>query len=178
MFRHSAIAAMDRNSVIGKDNSLPWNLPEDLRRFKELTLNKPVIMGRFTFESIERPLPDRFNIVLTHNLHYSVPYEFQSNEELVVRHDMESALRLAAEKAERANADEIMIIGGAEIFNSMIDTVSRLYITRVDTVIDGGDAFFPDIPQDNWNLVTETVGRPTSGDPLQYTFEEYSRISA
>lgn len=176
MFRHSAIAAMDRNSVIGKGNSLPWNLPEDLRRFKDLTLKKPVIMGRLTFESIGRPLPGRFNIVLTHNLQYAIPYEFQSHDELVVKHDMDSALRLAAEKAELADADEIMIIGGAEIFNSMIDTVSSLYITRVDTEIQGGDAYFPDIPLDSWNLVREIAGRPTSGDQLQYTFEEYNRI--
>lgn len=125
----SLMVAMDRNRVIGKDNQLPWHLPADLRRFKALTLGKPVLMGRKTFESIGRPLPGRENLVLSRNKdwHASGVTTIQS---------------LAAAFDLTAQAAEVVVIGGAAVFEMSLPHASRLYLTEVDAEV-AGDTYFP-----------------------------------
>ncbi len=142
---NSIIVAQARNRAIGRNNELPWRLAEDLKRFKELTVGHPVIMGRRTFDSIlaqlQRPLPGRENIVVTRD---------QSFKPLgaVAVWSVKEALR-------HARGQDAFIIGGAQIYAETIGSVDRLYVTEVDTVIDNADAFFPEIDPHQW----EEVGR-------------------
>ncbi|QCU91165.1 type 3 dihydrofolate reductase [Thiomicrorhabdus sediminis] len=134
--RISMIAAMTTNRVIGKDNDMPWHLPDDLQFFKKNTLGKPVIMGRKTFESLGcRPLPGRPNYVISRqtDLNYSVP----------VFDSVEKALQ--AVKAD--NPDEVVIMGGGQLYSQMMEQAERLYLTLIDADIDG-DTFFPDWQQE------------------------------
>lgn len=135
----SIIAAMDRNRLIGNNNQLPWHLPADLAHFKKLTIGKPIIMGRKTFESIGRPLPGRTNIVLTR------AETFQAEGVLVA-----NSLRQALEHA--AVADEAMIIGGSAIYELALPRADRLYITYVENSYQG-DAWFPEIDSAKWEIV-------------------------
>ena len=118
----AVIVAVADNGVIGRNNSLPWHLPEDLRYFKRVTLGKPVVMGRKTFESIGRPLPGRANIVITRSHEWSV-------DGVSVVNSLDDALRLAADIAALDGADELMVIGGAEIYTNAIPLAQRLYLT-------------------------------------------------
>lgn len=127
----SLIVAHDSNCAIGYQNDLPWHLPKDLEYFKEKTLNKTVVMGRKTFESIGRALPKRRNIVITSDKNYHA-------QGIEVVHSIESALTLAQE----GNAQEIMVIGGEQIFKAVLPLADRLYITQIDHVFEG-DTYFP-----------------------------------
>ena len=134
------IAAVSDNNCIGKNGSLPWNIPEDMKRFKEITRSKIVIMGRKTWESIPekfRPLPHRLNVVITRQIDYPLPVgveRYNSIDEALTRHA----------------ADEVMVIGGAEIYAQTIDRADTLYITRIHQHVDG-DAFFPAIDLHHWH---------------------------
>lgn len=132
----SIIVARSRNGVIGKENKLLWHISEDLKRFKSLTLGHPIIMGRKTYESIGRPLPERQNIIITRNKEFLAP-------DCVVVGSLEEALEIASEK----DKEEIFIIGGAEIYKQAFPLTDRLYITEVNLEVEG-DAFFPDYQQD------------------------------
>lgn len=134
----SLIAALDRNRVIGVRNALPWRLPDDLKRFKALTLDHRVVMGRKTFESIGRPLPSRANLVVTRQMGYAP-------EGVQVVHDLDAALTARAD-------EEVFVIGGAEVYAQTIDRADRLYLTEVETAVEGGDAFFPVIDRLRWRL--------------------------
>lgn len=138
----SAIVAMDRNSVIGKDGDLPWRLPSDLKYFKQVTLGKPCIMGRKTWESLPFPLPGRPNLVLTRNSEFSAKGAevFMNMAEMVGR---------AFELAGQVGTDEIMLIGGAQLYGTLLPLCDRLYITQVDASVDG-DASFPAIDPEAW----------------------------
>ncbi|TWT28388.1 dihydrofolate reductase, partial [Planomicrobium sp. CPCC 101110] len=127
----SLMVAHDPNRVIGKDNLLPWHIPEDLAYFKKHTLGKGIVMGRNTFESIGRPLPKRRNIIVTRNPEYQV-------EGADVVHTLDDAIRLASEVHE-----EIMVIGGEEVFRSVLPRADRLYITMIKKPFEG-DTFFPE----------------------------------
>lgn len=129
----SFIAAISINRVIGRDNKIPWHLSEDLKRFKNLTLGHPVIMGRKTFESIGRPLPKRINIVITRDESYSP-------EGVEVTHSIEEAIELAKQKE---GSEEIFIIGGGQIYSQSMHLADKLYLTIVDQEVEG-DVFFPD----------------------------------
>lgn len=129
----SLIAAVSQNGVIGRDGLLPWNLPEDLKRFKETTLGKPIIMGRKTFQSIGRLLPGRRNIIITRQSELSIPGA-------TIVHSLEAAL--AAAEADVGTDGEVFVIGGAEIYGMALPLAQRLYLTEVDVRI-SGDAFFP-----------------------------------
>lgn len=137
--RVAMIAALSRNRVIGRDNALPWHLPEDLKYFKRVTMGKPLLMGRKTYESIGRALPGRTNIVLTRQSAFAAPG-------IVVVADPHQALELA--RAE--GAEELMVIGGEEIYRVMLPLSSRLYLTEVDVQVEG-DAYFPDIDPAGWH---------------------------
>jgi dihydrofolate reductase len=133
------IVAVADNGVIGRDNELPWHLPEDLKRFKRLTMGKPIVMGRKTFESIGKPLPGRVNIVVTRDPGYR-------REGVIVTHDVDSALRAAGE------VPEIMVIGGAELFRSLLPRAGRVHLTRVHGNIEG-DVMWPALDGREWQVV-------------------------
>lgn len=124
----SLVLAASENDIIGKGNALPWRLPADLKYFKTVTLGKPIVMGRKTWESLGKPLPGRTNIVMTRR-----PLQFSG---CVVVEDVAAALRAAGD------ADELMVIGGADIFREFLPLAQRIYLTRVHAVIDG-DVVFP-----------------------------------
>ena len=128
----SIIVAHSRNMAIGQANSLPWRLPDDLKRFKRLTTGHPVIMGRKTYQSINRPLPDRTNIVVTRDIKLEIPG-------CIVVHSAVEAIKRAREFDQK----EIFIIGGAEIYKETLSLANRLYVTLVDLDVDG-NAFFPE----------------------------------
>jgi dihydrofolate reductase len=157
--RLSILAAVARNGVIGRDNALPWRLPEDLRRFNALTLGHPVVMGRKTFESIGKPLPGRENIVVTRTVGYAAPGC------RVVR-------SLAAALSQAAGAEEVFVIGGAEIFALALPLVQRLDMTEIDADIEG-DAVFPEYDRSEWREVSREPGAGSQG--LRYDFVVYER---
>ena len=151
------IAAMANNRVIGKDNQMPWHLPADLKFFKKMTLGKPVIMGRKTFESIGRALPKRQNIVITRDLEFSA-------DGIDVVHDTDAALSKAG------NVDEVVIIGGGNIYQQFMSMADELYLTHIDLDV-VGDAFFPDHQiQANWETVWQQAHEPDEGQPYRYRF--------
>lgn len=136
------VAAVARNGVIGGKGGLLWRISSDLQRFKSITMGKPIVMGRKTFESIGRPLPGRDNIVITKS------HEFKP-EGVYVAHAIDDAMKLASECARKSGADEICIIGGGEIYAAMINDADRIYLTLVDAAPEG-DAVFPEIDYSDW----------------------------
>lgn len=142
----SLIVAMAKNRVIGVNNQLPWHLPADLKHFKATTMAKPIVMGRKTWESIGRPLPGRFNIVISRQLDYIA-------EGAEVVSDLTAALALARKEAASTGLDEVLIIGGEAIYRQALGEVDKMYITEVDLEPDG-DAWFPDIELNAWNEVS------------------------
>lgn len=163
--RVALIVAMTDDGVIGREGQLPWRLPEDLRRFKAATLGKPVIMGRKTYESIGRPLPQRHNIVLTRQSNFTV-----ADATVTVVPTLEAALHAAGEVA------EVMIIGGAEIYRLALPLTQRILLTRVHAAV-SGDTHFPTLDSSSWRVVT--AERYPADDKHAYamTFEELERVS-
>jgi dihydrofolate reductase len=153
----SLIAAMAENRVIGRGSVIPWDLPDDLRRFREITWDRPVIMGRKTFESLGRPLPGRMNIVLTRRIDFKPAG-------CLVAHDLEAALRLAEE------ADEVFICGGGELYRQAMPRADRIFLTVLHRDFDG-DALFPEIPP-HFTL----VDREFVPGLLPHTFLVYERV--
>lgn len=136
------VAAMSENKVIGHHNKLPWHIPEELQYFKQITLGKPVIMGRKTYESIgNKPLPNRLNIILSHSATFKAPG-------CQVVTSVDEALHAAQ------NFDEIMIIGGALIFEAFLEKATRIYLSVVHQVCEG-DAYFPQLDWEQWELIKE-----------------------
>ena len=159
----SIIAAISDNNVIGKDNKLLWHLPADLKRFKELTTGHTIIMGRKTFESLERVLPDRKHIVLTRDEGYHV-----DDENVKIVNDIENLDNYV-------NADEEnFIIGGAIIYRQLISKVDKMYITRIHEKFEG-DAYFPIIDEDKWNKTEVIQGIKDEKNPYDYEFIKYER---
>ena len=150
MARIALVVAVARNGVIGRGGGLPWKLSSDLKLFKSITMGKPLIMGRKTWESLPKsPLPGRDNIVVTRNPDYAA-------EGAVVVNDIDAAVVKARELAKRAGADEIAVIGGGEIFSALLPRADRIYLTEVDIEV-AGDTFFPALDPDAWRE-TETRG--------------------
>lgn len=161
----SAIAAVDKNNVIGKDGDIPWRLPADLVYFKRRTLNHHIIMGRRTFESIGHPLPKRTNIIVTRN-----PFFIASN--CLIASSVEEALSIAHENGET----EAFIIGGGEIYRQSMPFWDRVYLTRVETAVEGGEVFFPDLPGNEWRLLSSESHEADEKNVHRYTFEVYERM--
>ncbi|MBI2616905.1 dihydrofolate reductase [Candidatus Gottesmanbacteria bacterium] len=155
----SIIAALDESRAIGKNNKLLWHIPEDLKRFRLLTMNHPVIMGRKTFESIGRILPNRTNIIVTRNPSFRVTGAIVCN-----------SLNLALEKARDIEKEEIFIIGGAQVYAKAIGKVDKLYLTLIEGSHDA-DAFFP--PYDEFSTVVSKI--PSTSGGYHYTFLELIR---
>lgn len=152
----SLIAAMDENRVIGSDNRLPWRLPADLQHFKRLTMGKPMVMGRKTWESLPGLLPGRTHIVITANPTY------QAAGCLLV-HSIEQALAAAGE------VDEIMVVGGANLYRQLLPRADRLYLTLVHTRV-SGDAWFPDYQADEWRETAREDHAADERNPFAYSF--------
>ncbi|PLR77237.1 dihydrofolate reductase [Bacillus sp. V3-13] len=158
----SLIWAMDENRVIGKDNRLPWHLPEDLKFFKRMTMGHPVVMGRKTYESIGRLLPGRENIIITRNRDYEVPGA--------------TLFYSIADFVEYANGqgEEFFVIGGAEIFKEIFTAADRLYLTQIHAEFEG-DTYFPDFDLNDWKLVSKEPGLKNEKNPYDYDFLIYHR---
>lgn len=153
------IVAMDRARSIGRGGEMPWHLPADLRHFKRTTLGHPVLMGRKTFVAIGRPLPGRQNVVITRDEAYRPPG-------VDVAHDLEEALHLAA-------GDKVFIIGGGEIYCEAMPLADRLFVTEVDTLVDGADTWFPPIDPDRWREVERRHRPADESNPYGLDFVVY-----
>lgn len=152
----SFVVAMARNGVIGRDNQLPWRLPADLRHFKTVTMGKPIIMGRKTYDSIGRPLPGRTNIVVTRDPAYQA-------EGCLVVHSIEEALAAAGDAA------EVMVIGGAEFYRQLLPRADRIYLTRIDAEFEG-DTWFPELDPARWQERSREDHAPDADNPYPYSF--------
>ena len=161
------VAAVAENGVIGRDNKLPWRIKSDLQYFKSLTVGRPVVMGRKTYESIGKPLPDRTNIVVTRDKTFSAPGT-------VTASDVEGALKLAREDAERRSADSIAVIGGTEIFRQTMPMADRLALTVVHGTPEG-DVFFPPIDPAQWKEIERRPQSRGPQDDCDFTFVTYVR---
>jgi dihydrofolate reductase len=161
--RVSLLLAASANNVIGKDNQLPWHLPDDLKYFKNLTWGLPILMGRKTFDSIGKPLPGRKSIVITRQQDWQ-------HEGVDVVHSVDEAIQ----KAEGYGAKEIFVIGGAEIFGTSLPMASRIYLTRIHHHFDG-DVFFPEINEEEWNLSASRFCAKDEKNAYDHTYQVWER---
>jgi dihydrofolate reductase len=160
----SLIAALDRNRGIGKDNDLPWRLPDDLKRFKALTIGKPILMGRKTAESLGRALPGRTNLVLTRS--GRVPF---GGMQAVA--SVDEALAVARAQG----VEELCVIGGAEIYALTLPIADRLSLTHVDTAVEAADAFFPAFDASKWKAVSRQAHAADDRHIFAFEFVDYLR---
>ncbi|MGZ4123887.1 MAG: dihydrofolate reductase [Tumebacillaceae bacterium] len=156
----SFVVAMDLQRVIGKDNALPWHLPADLKYFRNLTMGHTVVMGRKTFESIGKPLPGRKNVIVTRNPHFQA-------EGCEVIHSVDEIPQDAA--------DEVFVIGGAEIFKALLPRAKRLYLTRILESF-AGDTYFPELDETEWQLCSETSGVVDEQNVHAHVYQVYERV--
>ena len=158
------IAALDRNHAIGRGNALPWHLPDDLKRFKALTLGQPVLMGRKTAESLGRALPKRRNLVLTRS--NTVPFD-----------GMEAVASIADAQALAAadGASSLCVIGGGEIYALTLPRATRMHLTHVDTQVEGADAFFPAFDAAQWQVTERSAHAVDERHALAFEFVDYQR---
>ena len=158
------VVAASENNVIGKDNRLLWDLPNDTAFFKNITWGMPVIMGRKTFESLGKPLKGRTNIVITSN------NEFSPGKAIIVTHSIEEAVNESA----KTDAKECYVIGGGEIYKLAFPLAHRIYLTRVHTVIQG-DTLFPTLNENEWQMVNSTTFEADDKHAYSYSFEIWQR---
>lgn len=156
----SIIVATDNKGGIGKDNQLLWHLPNDLKRFKFLTNNHTIVMGRKTFESIGRALPNRKNVIVSRNIDLKI-------ENCEVYHSLESAMNAHA-------SEDIFIIGGAEIYKQALGMADKIYLTKVDTELEA-DAFFPSINEAEWELVKFEKQEKDEKHQYEYAYLDFVR---
>jgi len=168
--RTALIVAMARERVIGRDNGLPWHLSEDLRHFKALTMGKPMIMGRRTWESIGRPLPGRTSIVLSTRTALALPAGVQQATTLG------DALALARAIADRDGVDELMVIGGAAVYAAALPHAMRIHLTEIDLSVPG-DAFFPSLEPSAWRESAREEGVGAAEPRLRYRFLTLERVA-
>jgi len=161
------VAALDRNSAIGRGNALPWHLPDDLKRFKALTLGHPVLMGRKTAEAIGRPLPGRRNLVLTRSAGAPVP-------------GMEAVRTIDAAISEISTAGgaTLMVIGGGQIYALAMARATHLYLTHVDTIVADADAFFPVFDAEHWRVVARNAHPADARHAFAFEDVDYERKKA
>ena len=158
------IAAASENNVVGKDNKLIWHISDDLKRFKKLTLGHSIIMGRKTFESLPKALPNRKNIVLTRNKNYKA-------KNAMVAHDLKKAIEFTGEDSNP------YIIGGGEIYNLFLPIAKRIELTRVHEIF-VGDAFFPEINLNKWKLFYKEKHNSNSDNIYNYSYLTYKKIKS
>jgi dihydrofolate reductase len=160
-FRIVTIVAVSKDFIIGDGNQMLWHLPNDLKRLKSITYDNPLIMGRKTFESLPYPLPNRLNIVVTRNASYN-------NDGIIVCKSIEEAL------SHCKNDSQPFIIGGGEIYTQTIDIADKIELTRVYKNYDG-DAYFPEIPEEKFNLIKEETNEINGDEKIKYSFLTYKR---
>ncbi len=160
----SHIVAVAKNDVIGVKNDLPWNIPEDMKFFREKTRGKALIMGRKTFESVGHPLPDRLNVVVTRQKNFS-----SDAPNVVVKPDLQSAIEYCRGQTSKYG-DEIFIIGGGEIFKESLPLVDVIYLTRIHRDYDG-DVFYPQLPEKDFELIEQR----DRTEPVPFSFLTYMR---
>ena len=160
----SSIVAISNNYAIGVDNDLPWHMPADLKFFKDTTYGKYVLMGRKSYESVGKPLPGRTNIVVTRKKDY-----FQSG--IIVVNSITDGIKVAQD----AGQTELFILGGSNIYSQTINLWNRLYITKIDTVINNATAFFPKINLEAWRLTHQDDHQADKKNPHNYSFCTYMR---
>lgn len=158
----SAIVAMDANRVIGKNNQLPWHLPADLKHFKAITMGKPIVMGRKTYESIGRPLPGRLNVIVTRDRHLQAP-------DCLIVHSLKEAIDRLADH------EEIVIIGGAELFQHALAFIKRLYLTEIHHPFEG-DTVFPELNLKEWHTISREEHAPDEKNLYAYSFSVLEKI--
>ena len=161
MTQLSLIVAMDENRLIGSANGLPWRMPADLEFFKRTTMGKPIVMGRVTFDSIGRALPGRRNVVVTHDPYFDAA-------EIEVVGGIDEALALCAD------AEEIMLIGGASLYRQTLHRATRLYLTRIHHSFEG-DTWFPDFDESDWQLESEQKFEADSSNPYAFSLQKFVR---
>jgi dihydrofolate reductase len=152
----SIIVAMDKNNVIGRDNDIPWRLSADLKHFKAVTMGKPIVMGRKTHDSIGRPLPGRKNIVMTRSSEYVA-------EGCTVVNSLDEAIH------EAGDVDEIMIMGGAGLYEQMLTHANKIYLTEVHAVVEG-DVYFPKFDKTKWTEVERENHSADENNDFDYSF--------
>ena len=164
----SLIVAHSSNRVIGIDGQLPWHIPDDLKYFKAITMGKPIIMGRKTFDSIGKPLPGRLNIIITKNTDLTI-------EECVVVNNLEAAITEAKNyfKTQDTDQEEIFIIGGAQIFKQSMEFVNKIYITEVHADY-AGDVFFDELSDNDWIEVSRDL-HDSENDKIPFSFVTYCK---
>ena len=162
------IAAVARNGVIGAHGDIPWRIPSDFTWFKRTTMGKPMVMGRKQFETFPRLLPGRPHIVVTRRRDYAP-------EGVLVRHGLAEALAAGRALAEESGVDEVMVIGGGDIYAQAIGLADRLYITHVDLAPEG-DVRFPAIDPRQWRVVAEPEVPRSERDPADYAVRIYERV--
>jgi dihydrofolate reductase len=158
----SLLAALDRNNAIGRGNALPWHLPDDLKRFKALTLGKPLLMGRKTGESLGRALPGRRNLVLT-----------RSGNAPFAGMDVVASLDAALAIARSDGAEELCVIGGGEVFALALPRATRMYLTHVDTLVEAADAFFPAFDPLQWTVAWRESHAADARHVFAFEFVDY-----
>lgn len=157
------IAALAKNQVIGKNNLMPWHMPADLAHFKRVTLGKPVLMGRKTFESIGRPLPGRRNLVISRNPDYQADGV-----------EMVSSVEVALARLQGEGVEELMVIGGGYLYEQLLPKADSLYLTRIDLAVEG-DTRFPAFDDGRWQLVESEPHAADEKNPYPYRFETWQR---
>lgn len=163
----SLVVAVARNGVIGRDGGLPWRLSTDLKRFKALTIGKPMVMGRVCYDSIGKPLPGRPNIVMSRNPGFAP-------EGVIVAHSFDEAMAMARAEAERLGVDEIAVIGGGVIYELAMPLADLLHVTHIEADI-GGDTYFPEIDPSVWTAVHEESVPAGERDEFPTRFVTYRR---
>ena len=161
----SLIVAMAENRIIGRRGRLPWRIPADLQYFKRITMGKPILMGRRTWESIGRPLPGRTSIVITRDSGYTAPG-------CVVVHSLQAALQAAADCA-----DEALVIGGADLYRQALPRADTLYLTRIHADVEG-DTRFPELDDAGWREVERSDCEPDERNPYRYSFIRLDRVGS
>jgi dihydrofolate reductase len=165
--RIAMIAGVAENGVIGNEQTIPWRVPSDMAFFKQTTMGKPIVMGRKQYETVGRPLPGRSNIVITRQKGYAP-------DGVLVFHDIDSALKKAGEIALSDGADEIMIIGGGELYAQLMARADRLYISHIDLSPEG-DVRFPAIKPEDWAVIDLPEVAPSAKDEASYRVKVYGR---
>ncbi|PLW83557.1 dihydrofolate reductase [Kineobactrum sediminis] len=164
------MVAMAANGVIGRDGGLPWHLSEDLRYFKRTTMGKPIIMGRKTWESIGRPLPGRPNIVVSRSQNLDIPG-------VHVEGSLGEALELAAGLSAATGIGEVMVIGGAQLYEAALPRADRLYVTEIHAQVEG-DTLFPAVDWQQWREISREEHPSQPPNPYSYAFVVYERVGA
>lgn len=160
----SLLVAMDKNQVIGLNGDMPWHLPNDLKYFKEKTMDNTIIMGRKTFESLGRVLPNRYHIVITKNKDLVLPNEID------IIYDMAEVFELNNNHPDK----ELFVIGGGKIFEQVLPHADRLYITLINEEFNG-DVYFPSFNKENWELTSDIKGIKDERNPYDYHYLQYDR---